>query len=133
MLAAPGGAGAAFAGISTAIDAIATAANSGGFGISQEGGKVLTNAIDDLAGAVAKALNDSAMLSAEPHLGTTPAATVYKPFLATVASDPVQGAIPVLTKLHADLINAHAAIQKAMQNFQNNEQQITSSTKAIPI
>jgi hypothetical protein len=131
MLAVPSGGGAALAGMSTAIDAISRAANSGGFGISHDGGKALMSAIDHLAAAVSKALNDSAMLSAEPRLGSTPAANVYKPFLATVASDPVQGAIPALTKLHADLINAHAAIQKAMQNFQDSEQTIASSNKAI--
>lgn len=129
MLADPGGggvnAGAAFAGIGTAIGGIVAAANTGGFGISHDGGQALTTAIDELAAAVAKALNDSAMLSAEPPLGATPAANVYKPFLATVASDPVQGAIPVLKKLHTDLINAHAAIQKAMQNFQDTEQSNT--------
>lgn len=40
-------------------------------------------------------------------------------------------AIPVLKKLHEDLINAHAAIQKAMQNFQNTENTITRSAKTI--
>jgi len=133
MLAVPsgGGGGAALAGMSTAIDAISRAANSGGFGISHDGGQALTKAIDELMIAVGNALTDSAMLTKEPALGTTPAATVYKPFLATVASDPVQGAIPALTKLHGDLINARAAIQKAMQNFQANEHTIMSSAKTI--
>jgi hypothetical protein len=120
-----GGAGAAFAGIGTAIDAIATAANSGGFGISHDGGQALINAIDDLHTAVTVALRKADQLRSEPALGTTPAANVYKPFLATVASDPVQGAIPVFKKLQTDLVNAHAAIQKAMQNFQETEQQNT--------
>jgi hypothetical protein len=125
MLADPGGGGAAFAGIGTAIDTISTAANSGGFGISHDGGQALINAIDDLHTAVTAALRKSDQLRSEPALGTTPAANVYKPFLATVASDPVQGAIPVLKKLQTDLVNGHAAIQKAMQNFQDTEQQNT--------
>jgi hypothetical protein len=117
-----GGAGAAFAGIGTAIDAIARAANSGGFGISHDGGKALLNAIDELHTAVTSALRKSIELGHQLPLGTTPAANVYKPFLATVASDPVQGALPAFKKLQTDLINAHAAIQKAMQNFQETEQ-----------
>jgi hypothetical protein len=130
MLADPGGggavnAGAAFAGIGTAIGGIVAAANSGGFGISHDGGQALINAIDDLHTAVTAALRKSDQLRSEPALGTTPAANVYKPFLATVASDPVQGAIPVLKKLQTDLVNGHAAIQKAMQNFQDTEQQNT--------
>jgi len=116
------GGGAAFAGMTTAIDAITTAANSGGFGISANGGQPLLNAITDLQHTVETALGHSSYLAHEPGLGTTPAANVYKPFLPTVATDPVQGAIPALKKLQIDLVNAHAAIQKAMQNFQETEQ-----------
>lgn len=130
MLVDPGG-GAAFAGISRAIDAIAMAANNGGFGISENGGQALIRAIDDLQSAVEKALGRASVLGQEPALGGTPAATVYKPFLATIATDTAQGAIPALRKLQTDLVNARAAIQKAMQNFQNNEQAQTSSVKAI--
>jgi len=114
--------GAAIAGMGTAIDAITTAANSGGFGISANGGQSLLNAITDLQHAVESALGRSSNLGHEPGLGTTPAANVYKPFLGTVATDPVQGAIPALRKLQTDLVNAHAAIKKAMQNFQETEQ-----------
>ncbi len=119
-----GGGGAAFAGISTAVDAIHLAAFSGGFGISENGGQALLNAIDELHTAVTAALRKSRQLERQPPLGTTPAANVYKPFLATVASDPAQGAIPVFKKLQTDLSNAHDAIKKAMQNFQDNEQQV---------
>ena len=126
MLADPGGGGvnnasAAFAGIGTAIGSIMTAADSGSFGISHDGGQALINAIDDLHTAVTSALRKSKQLEKQPALGTTPAANVYKPFLATVASDPAQGALPVFKKLQTDLVNAHAAIKKAMQNFQETE------------
>jgi hypothetical protein len=120
MLVDPGGG--AFAGISTAVDAIAKDASSGGFGISENGGQALINAIDDLKTAVENALRNSSQLSQQPALGTTPAANVYKPFLATIASDPVQGAIPALKKLQTDLVNAEAAIRTAMKNFQATEQ-----------
>jgi hypothetical protein len=126
MLVDPGGggsnAGEAFAGIGTAIGGIVAAADNGGFGISHDGGQALINAIDDLHTAVTNALRKSTQLEQQPPLGTTPAANVYKPFLATVASDPAQGALPVFKKLQTDLVNAHAAIKKAMQNFQETEQ-----------
>ena len=122
MLADPGGAGDAIASMGSSIDAIFTAANSGGFGISENGGQELLNAIDDLKTAVETALRDSSELQKQPALGSTPAANTYKPFLATIASDPVQGAIPALRKLQTDLVNAHAAINKAMQNYQETEQ-----------
>lgn len=123
MLADPGGG--AFAGFTTAVDAIATYASSGGFGISQDGGQALINAIDELKSAVETALGHSSFLGQEPALGSTPAAGVYKPFLATVATDPVQGAVPALRKLQTDLTNAHAAIQRAMQNYQATEEHNT--------
>jgi hypothetical protein len=124
--AAGGGAG-AFAGISTAVDAIHLAAFSGGFGISHNGGQALLNAIDELHTAVTAAIRKSTELELQPPLGTTPAANVYKPFLATVASDPAQGAMPVFKKLQTDLNNAHDAIKKAMQNFQETEQHNTGT------
>jgi hypothetical protein len=123
MLADPGGVGAseAFAGMGSSIDAIFTAANSGGFGISENGGQALLRALDELKTAVENALRNSSQLEEQPALGSTPAANVYKPFLATIASDPTQGAIPALRKLQKDLANAHAAINKAMQNYQETE------------
>ncbi len=60
-------------------------------------------------------------------MGTTPNAKVCKPFVATVASDPAQGAIPVLKKLQLTLNDAHTAIQKAMANYQATERQNTST------
>jgi hypothetical protein len=125
-----GGTGGAYAGIGSAISDIVAAADNG-FGISENGGQPLLDAIQDLTTAVSKALVSSSELEKQPALGTTPAATVYKPFLATIASDPTQGAIPVLKKLQGDLGSAHAAIQKAIQNYQNTEQANASSATVI--
>jgi hypothetical protein len=94
MLVDPGGGGsAAFEGISAAVAGVVAAAN-GGFGISENGGQSLLNAIDDLKAAVADALSSGVALEGEPPLGSTPNAKIYKPFIASIATDPVQGAIP---------------------------------------
>ncbi len=132
MLADPGGGGAAFAGIGTAIGGILTAANDGGFSVTPEAGQSLLNAIDDLHTAVTNALAKTSTLGSEPPLGNTPAANVYKPFLATIASDPVQGAIPVFKKLQSDLVNARAAIEKAMKNYEETEAANASAVNGIP-
>lgn len=124
-----GSAGDAFAGIGSAIGGIVLAADSGSFSVTPEAGKSLLNAIDDLHAAVDSALAKSSSLGQEPALGNTPAAKVYKPFLATIATDPTQGALPVFKKLQSDLINARAAIQKAMQNYDDAEQANTGSLK----
>jgi hypothetical protein len=115
MLADPGGGG-AFEGISTAVGGIVAAADAG-FMISENGGQPLVDAIDELKKEVAKSLANVAHLEQQPPLGSTPNAKVYKPYLATVASDPTQGAVPVLRKLQDDLNNAEAAIKKAMANY----------------
>jgi hypothetical protein len=43
-------------------------------------------------------------------LGTAPAASTYKPFLATVASDPFQGAIPALRTLQLNRTGEHGDV-----------------------
>jgi hypothetical protein len=116
-----GGAATSFAGIHVAVDAIVAAASEG-FAISENGGQPLLNAIQDLQTEVRTALNDSSILTTHPPLGSTPNANIYKPFLATIASDPTQGAITVLKKLQTDLSNAHTAIQKAMNNYHATDQ-----------
>jgi hypothetical protein len=128
MLADPGGGG--FVGISEAVSGITAAANAG-FTISEGGGQPLLNAIQELQTEIRTALLKATQLEAEPQLGSTPAASVYKPFLATVASDPTQGAIPVLKKLQADLNDAHTAIQKSMANYQGTDQGAASSVNAV--
>jgi hypothetical protein len=128
MLADPGGG--SFVGISDAVSGI-KAAVSAGFTISEGGGQPLLDAISDLQTEIRNALKKSSQLQTQPELGTTPAAAVYKPFLATVASDPTQGAIPVLTKLQADLADAQTAIQKSMDNYKTTEAEAASSVKTV--
>lgn len=108
----------AFQGITEAANGMVAAALQG-FAISENGGQPLLDAIQDLKTEVENALRDSQSLQTEPPLGTTPNAKIYKPFLATIASDPVQGAIPVFRQLLDDLNKAAAAIKQAMANYRD--------------
>jgi hypothetical protein len=127
MLAADSGSGsAAFQGIGSAVSGIVMAADEG-FAISEAGGQPLLDAINDLSHEVAAALGNSSTLEHQPALGSTPNATVFKPFLATIASDPAQGAIPVLRKLHQDLADAHQAIKKSMDNYRGADEDNASN------
>ena len=108
-------------------------AGAAGFGISENGARPLLQALEDLEHAVADALRKSDLLSQQPALGTTPAATVYKPFLATVASDHAQGAVPVLDQLQTDLRTAHQVINQAMINYQDAEQANMSGFDGTPV
>jgi hypothetical protein len=128
MLAAPGGGGGAFDGISEAVSGIVAASDSG-FMVSENGGQPLLDAIDELAREVSEALTRSSVLGRHLPLGSTPNAKIFAPFIATVATDPVQGAIPVLTKLQKDLEAAHTAIQKAIDNYNAAEQENASDIK----
>jgi hypothetical protein len=117
-----------FQAISAAVSGL-VAASETGFTISENGAKPLLDAIEDLAGVVAGAMGQSSVLTSHLPLGGTPNATVYKPFLATIATDPEQGAIPALRKLHGDLTNAHTAIKKAMDNYREVEARNTSAVR----
>lgn len=128
MLVAPGGGGGAFDGISEAVSGIVAASESG-FMVSENGGQPLLDAIDDLSREVRDALKRSTVLGSHLPLGSTPNAEIFKPFIATVATDPTQGAIPVFKKLQEDLDAARAAIQKAMDNYNATEQENASNIK----
>jgi hypothetical protein len=57
-------------------------------------------AIDGLHEQVVNAIARSDVLGQEPPLGATPAAQVYKPFLATIATDPSPGVPTCHAKAH---------------------------------
>lgn len=106
--------GGSFAGISVAVDQLVAATQNGGFSISENGGQALLSAIHEVQTEVASALQHFSNIQQQLPLGTTPNATIYKPFIESVASDPTQGSIPALRKLQTDLEDAHTAIQKSI-------------------
>jgi hypothetical protein len=108
----------AFQGITEAANGIVAAALDG-FSVSENGGQPLLDAIQDLKTEVESALRKSSWLASEPPLGSTPNAEIYKPFLATIASDPAQGAVPMFRQLLDDLNKAEAAIKQAMANYRD--------------
>lgn len=105
-----------FQGITEAVVGIVQAVDQR-FSLSEEGGQPLLEAIQELTTEVESALRNSQFLEAEPVLGSTPNATSYKPFLATIATDSAQGAIPVLRQPQKDLANAEQAIKQAIANY----------------
>lgn len=112
---------AGLAGMTSAVSGF-QAATAAGFRIGETGGQALLNAIDDMLAGVADALNGAERLSQEPPLGTTPAAQVYKPFLATVATDQVQGFIPALIKFRQDLEQLRSDVEQSMGTYQSTDQ-----------
>jgi hypothetical protein len=78
---------------------------------------------------VDKALRKSEVLSQEPPLGTTPAAQVYKPFLASIAADPAQGFVPAAKKLQADLERMRSDVERAMATYQATDENAKQGIK----
>lgn len=110
-----------FAGISDAAQELKAASNEG-FTVSGPGAQVLIDAVVDMQNTVRDALENAEVLGQEPALGQTPAAQVYKPFMASIATDPVQGFIPFMKGLQQDLADIEASLLKSMTAYQDSDQ-----------
>lgn len=131
MATAPANGGGFFGGMEAAIDKLVAAANTGGgFTVTDEGGQALIDAIDTYIGKLDKHRQNADMLTRVLPLGSSPAANVFKPFLATIANDPVEGVIPAMESLRRRLEDAKAAIQKSMASYQLTEQQNSTNMKS---
>ncbi|NUT50613.1 MAG: hypothetical protein HOV94_25385 [Saccharothrix sp.] len=102
-----------------AAEGLASAA--GGFTITGDGGRALLRALDDLEDKLTVALGQAETLGRSPRLGTTPAALVYRPFLATIATDDGQGLVPTVHHLLASVARARAAITDALAAYRDGE------------
>lgn len=113
-----------FAGMKGISDAAASfsASVAAGVGVNENGGQALIKAIDKMHKGVTNALQKSDVISQQPPLGTTPAAQVYKPYLATIATDPVQGFIAAAEELQKKLLQMRADVEKAMAAYQATDE-----------
>lgn len=113
-----------FAGMKGISDSAASfsASVAAGVGVSDSGGQALIKAIEKMHDGVTKALKKADYLSAEPPLGTTPAAQVYKPFLASIATDPAQGFITAAKQFQKDLEQMRSDVEKAMAAYKTADE-----------
>lgn len=117
-----------FQGITAAVHELKAAASTGGFTVNEEAGKDLQAAIMRLKAVIREGTNNLTRLPHEPiPLGSSPAATVSKTFIPTIATDPVQGAIPAFERMLHDLDDAYDTIARAIANFQQSEQGNTAN------
>ncbi|RKT57336.1 hypothetical protein [Saccharothrix australiensis] len=127
---AAGGLAGGVSGMSTAVERF-QAATAAGFTISRDGGAALIAAIDDMLQGTEEALAGAHFLSRQPPLGTTPAAEVYKPFLASIAADSDQGFIPAVLKLQDDLTRLRANVAEAMGLYWSTDEDRAHGLDAI--
>lgn len=98
----------------------ASAAASGGFEVSPEGGDALIRAIDGFTAWVDENSWTMQMLQQKRKLGGSQAAQAIAPFNQQVAEDD-QGFIPQLMALRESLNMAREGILTAMQNYRNTD------------
>ena len=125
-------------GMLTAATQLNDAINSGSMSMSYESVQSLLTYTKNLQTAVAAALANQANLAQTPKLGATPAADTYSSYLPTVATDQVQGLVPVLKKLHdqldqsvTNLQSSLNAVQQTDLNNQNTMVQIHGTVRAV--
>lgn len=109
-------------GFGDALDSLKAVGAQGGWAINESGGQALISAAQDLYDELGEILASSRDLGQELPLGTTPAAQVYKPFMATVATDPSQGAFAVLTKLREEALEFKGEVEKAMAAYESADE-----------
>jgi hypothetical protein len=115
----------AFAGITAATQQL-TAAAAAGFTFSGPGAEVLLRAVEKMQEDVFTALQSAYQFKQEPALGQTPAAQVYKPFMASIASDSVQGFVPLLGRLQKDLADVHASLKQSVPAYVDGDEAVKS-------
>jgi hypothetical protein len=91
---------------------------SDGFSMNYEGVQALLTYTKGLQKAVASAIQNENFLTETPQLGSTPAASTFKPFLPTAATNPDQGLLPVLKKLHDQLNTSVTNLQSSLNNYE---------------
>ncbi|GGS33850.1 hypothetical protein [Actinokineospora fastidiosa] len=97
-------------------------ASSQGFTFSGPGAQALRAAVTEMQDKVNYMLTEAVYLSEEPLLGQTPAAQVYKPFMASVATDSTQGFIPFLKSLQEDLASIEASLKASTGAYTEGDQ-----------
>ncbi|WP_086667499.1 hypothetical protein [Lentzea kentuckyensis] len=109
-------------GFGDALNSLKAVGAAGGWAINETGGQALITAAQDLHDELTELLNQTDQLAEELPLGTTPAAQVFKPYQATVASDPHQGMIIVLKKLQEQALEFRTEVEKAMAAYESADQ-----------
>ncbi|PWK80652.1 hypothetical protein C8D88_12316 [Lentzea atacamensis] len=109
-------------GFGDALNSLKAVGAAGGWAINDSGGQALISAAQDLHDELTELLHQTDQLAEELPLGTTPAAQVYKPYQATIASDPHQGLIIVLRKLQEQALEFKTEVEKAMAAYQSADE-----------
>jgi hypothetical protein len=124
MLEADGGGG-----LPSMVGFVEAAAN-GSFAISPTGGQALIKAIHDLAKFVDDNLSDTNVATQQPPLGNSNGAKLMKPYMVDVLTDD-QGFYTRLKEFRDSLVDAEAAINAAMKNYDNMEHGIQGNFRAV--
>ncbi len=92
-----------------------------GVTFTEEAADALKSTMRQLQATLREVHADALRLGQELPIGDTPAAKVYKPFLATIATDPDQGLVPQLVKMQRDAQDVLDAIDKSARSTQTTD------------
>jgi hypothetical protein len=118
--------------IMDSMASFASTAASGGFEVTERGGKDLIDVIDKFQAWIADRSEMIGYLEQERKLGTSNGAKVMAPYVQQVATDE-QGFITQLRALDESLAKAKEGIAKAMENYRRTEEANQSNLKNIEI
>ncbi|UVS80227.1 hypothetical protein [Actinokineospora sp. UTMC 2448] len=106
-------------------------ASSQGFTFTGPGAQVLLDAVTRMQDRVNGMLLEAQDLAFEPSLGQTPAAQVYRPFMASVATDPVQGFLPFLQSLQQDLASIEESLKATVTEYRTQDETSAQNIKSV--
>jgi hypothetical protein len=91
------------AGMADSVSYLRDAVKSGDLYMDQEAANRLKKGMQALQDRLDNVQASSHIISQEPSIGDTPKTKVYKPFFASIATDPDQGLLPQIDKMQHDV------------------------------
>jgi hypothetical protein len=95
--------------------------NSGTLHMTQDAADKLVNGMKGLQATLNRVVAKADLVSREPLIGDTEKCQVYRPFLASVATDPNQGLLPQIYRMQKDSQDIIDNIHKCVADLQATE------------
>jgi hypothetical protein len=125
MYAAAGGGGGIAqdaAAMSDSTGQLRDAVMSGELYMDQDAANRLKKGMQSLQDTLDSVLARSDLISQEPEIGDTPNAKIYKPFYASIATDPDQGFIPQGKKMQRDVQDVIDNIDACVRDMRDTDE-----------
>lgn len=109
------------AGMAGSVAYLKDTVNSGTLKMTQEAADKLVNGMEELQATLVRVVAEKQTISTEPLIGDTEKCRVYRPFLASIATDPDQGLLPQIEKMQDDAQNIIDNIHKCVADLDESD------------